>query len=201
MKKKIYTRGEKIPFNIQLFAEPASDPEPGADPSPESDPDPESSPKSFDEILSDKTYQAEFDRRVQKALETAKSKWETLMDDKVSEAEKLSKMNKDEKAQYMQQKREKELADKEAAITKRELMAEAKVTLADKKLPTGLAEVLNYADADSCNQSIAAVERAFQEAVQAGIEERMKGGEPMKKAPQSNELEELEKQIYESMKG
>ena len=29
----------------------------------------------FDEILSDKDYQSEFDRRVAKAIETAKSKW------------------------------------------------------------------------------------------------------------------------------
>lgn len=31
---------------------------------------------TFDEILEDKTYQSEFDKRVAKALETAKSKWE-----------------------------------------------------------------------------------------------------------------------------
>lgn len=31
---------------------------------------------TFDELLSDKTYQAEFDRRVQKALDTAKTKWQ-----------------------------------------------------------------------------------------------------------------------------
>lgn len=32
---------------------------------------------TFDEILSDKVYQSEFDKRVSKALETAKAKWET----------------------------------------------------------------------------------------------------------------------------
>lgn len=139
--------------------------------------------KTFDEILKDGDYQAEFDRRVQKALGTAKEKWSALMDDKLSEAEKLSKMNKEEKAEYMRQKQERELRDREAAITRRELMAEAKNTLAEKKLPAGLAEVLNYTDADSCNKSIAAVEKAFQEAVEAGIQERLKGGTPIKKAP------------------
>lgn len=33
-------------------------------------------PKTFDEILADKTYQSEFDKRVTKALETAKIKWD-----------------------------------------------------------------------------------------------------------------------------
>ena len=35
----------------------------------------ENTPKSFDEILNDKEYQSEFDKRVAKALDTAKTKW------------------------------------------------------------------------------------------------------------------------------
>lgn len=142
-------------------------------------------PKTFDEMLKDSNYQAEFDRRVQKALGTAKDKWKVLMDDKLSEADKLAKMNKEEKAEYMRQKHEKELQDRETSITRRELMAEAKNTLAEKKLPVSLAEVLNYTDADSCNKSIEAVEKAFQEAVQSAVEEKLKGGAPIKKAPDS----------------
>lgn len=141
-------------------------------------------PKSFDDLLQNKDYQAEFDRRVQKALGTAKEKWTALMDDKLSEAEKLAKMNKEEKVEYLRQKQEKELKDREAAITRRELMAEAKNTLAEKKIPVILAEILNYADADACNKSIDAVEKAFQEAVQVSVEEKLKGGTPPKKAPQ-----------------
>ena len=94
-------------------------------------------------------------------------------------------MTKEEKTQYLAQKHEKELAEREAGITRRELMAEAKNTLAEKKLPAGLAEVLNYTDADSCNKSIAAVEKAFQEAVEEGVQERLKGGTPPTKAPGS----------------
>lgn len=156
--------------------------------------------KTFDDILKDGDYQAEFDRRVQKALGTAKEKWSALMDDKLSEAEKLSKMNKEEKAEYMRQKQERELMDRESAITRRELMAEAKNTLAEKKLPTGLAEVLNYTDADSCNKSIAAVEKAFQEAVQTAVEEKLKGGKPPKKAT-SQEDADLAKQVEALMMG
>ena len=123
-----------------------------------------------------------------------KEKWQAMTDDKLSEAEKLAKMTKEEKAQYMQQKKEKELSDREAAITRKELMAEAKNTLAGKNLPQELAEVLNYADAESCNKSIAAVEKAFQSAVQAAVEERLKGKDPMKKAPRDAE-DALEAQV------
>ena len=90
------------------------------------------------------------------------------------------------------------MTDREAAITRKELMAEAKNTLAEKKLPVGLAEVLNYADADSCNKSITAVEKVFQQAVEVAVNERLKGGKPPKKAPE-NEVtrEEYSKMGYE----
>lgn len=122
-----------------------------------------------------------------------------MTDDKVSEAEKLAKMTKEEKEQYLQNKRTKELNDREANITKRELMAEAKNTLAEKKLPTGLAEVLNYTDADSCKKSMEAVEKAFQEAVEAAVEEKLKGGRPPKKAPEGDTS--LAEQVEALMRG
>lgn len=160
-------------------------------------------PPSFDDLLKS-GHQAEFDRRVQKAINTAltkeQEKWQAITDDKLSEAEKLAKMNKEEKADYLRQKQEKKLKDREAAITRRELMAEAKNTLAEKKLPAGLAEVLNYADADSCSKSIEAVEKAFQEAVKAAVEEKLKGGTPPKKAP-SGEEDDLAKQVESLMMG
>ena len=78
-------------------------------------------------------------------------------------------------------------------------MAEANNTLAGKKLPVGLAEVLDYSNADACNKSIDAVEKAFQEAVESAVEERLKGGTPPKMA--KNEQEELEKQVESLMRG
>ena len=142
----------------------------------------------FDDFLKDPKMQAEFDRRVAKALETSKTKLQADIDAKIAEAkteaEKLANMNVEQKAQYEQQKREKELADREAEITKRELSAQAKETLADKGLPVSLADILNYTDASTCQASIEAVEKAFQEAVAKGVEDKLKGGSPMKKAPE-----------------
>lgn len=205
-----YPNDERIPMNLQLFAEDAADNggdgagegidnAAGAESAPEDKPQ-EKPPKTFEEILSNKDYQAEFDRRVQKALETQRSKLEVLFDEKATEAEKLAKMTEKEKAQYLQQKKEKEMADREAAITKRELAAEAKNTLAEKKLPVSLAEVLNYSDADACKQSIETVEKAFKEAVEASVEERLKGDKPLKKAPSQDDTD-LAKQVENLMMG
>ncbi|SHK33869.1 DUF4355 domain-containing protein [Hespellia stercorisuis] len=161
-------------------------------------------PPSFDDFLRGDGNQAEFDRRVQQAINTAvtnaQSKWEALTNDKLSEAEKLAKMTKEEKAQYMQQKAEKTLADREAAVTRKELTAEAKNTLAEKKLPVELAEVLNYTDADSCSKSIATVEKAFQTAVEAAVQDRLKGGKPPKAAPGSAD-DALAEQVEALMMG
>ena len=72
-------------------------------------------PMSFDDFLGQEGNQAEFDRRVNKAIKTAvaneKEKWKTLTDDKLTEAEKLAKMTKEEKAEYRAKKAEKELED------------------------------------------------------------------------------------------
>lgn len=187
-KKHFYCR---IPMNLQIFAEGGAGDGAGADGgngggAGAADQGGAELP-SFDDFLKGEGNQAEFDRRVQKAIDTAvtkaQEKWQALTDDKLSEAERLAKMTKEEKAAYQQKKREKELSDREATITRKELMAEAKNTLAEKNLPMGLAEVLNYTDADSCSKSISAVEKAFQQAVEEAVNERLKGGKPPKKAP------------------
>ena len=162
-------------------------------------------PPSFDDFLKTGGNQAEFDRRVQKAVNTAvtkaQEKWQALADDKLSEAEKLAKMTKEEKAQYMQLKREKELTDREAAITRKELMAEAKNTLASDGLPQELAEVLDYSDADTCKKSMEKVKEVFQRAVETAVEEKLKGGKPPKKAPGGDAQKALEEQVYNIMMG
>ena len=61
-------------------------------------------------------------------------------------------------------------------------MATAKEQLVDKGLPITLASVLNYSNAEECTASIDAVSKAFQEAVEKTVNERLAGGKPPKKA-------------------
>lgn len=140
--------------------------------------------KSFDDILKDKKYQSEFDKRVAKALETAKGKWETDYQAKIeeakTEAEKLAKMNAEQKAKYAEEKRLAELEKREKDITTRELRATAYETLAEKNLPKELVEILNYSDAEQCNKSIEAVEKAFQSAVEKAVNDKLRGKETPK---------------------
>ena len=212
MRNRIVKAFCKVPMNLQLFAEGGdgagadggngggSGEGAGGEGGAGGD-----TPPSFDDFLKTGGNQAEFDRRVQKAVNTAvtkaQEKWQALADDKLSEVEKLAKMTKEEKAQYMQQKREKELTDREAAITRKELMAEAKNTLASDGLPQELAEVLNYSDADTCKKSMEKVKEVFQRAVETAVEEKLKGGKPPKKASGGDAQKALEEQVYNIMMG
>jgi hypothetical protein len=210
MRNRIVKAFCKVPMNLQLFAEGGdgagadggngggSGEGAGGEGGAGGD-----TPPSFDDFLKTGGNQAEFDRRVQKAVNTAvtKAQEKALADDKLSEAEKLAKMTKEEKAQYMQQKREKELTDREAAITRKELMAEAKNTLASDGLPQELAEVLDYSDADTCKKSMEKVKEVFQRAVETAVEEKLKGGKPPKKAPGGDAQKALEEQVYNIMMG
>lgn len=143
--------------------------------------------QSFDDFLKNPANQSEFDKRVAKALETQKVKLTADIASQIenarTEAEKLAKMNAEQKAQYEREKKDQELAKREAELTARELKATAKETLASKGLPTSLADVLNYENAEVCNKSIEAVEAAFREAVAAGVDEKLRGGKPPKQAP------------------
>lgn len=212
MRNRIVKAFCKVPMNLQLFAEGGdgagadggngggSGEDAGGEGGAGGD-----TPPSFDDFLKTGGNQAEFDRRVQKAVNTAvtkaQEKWQALADDKLSEAEKLAKMTKEEKVQYMQQKREKELTDRETAITRKELMAEAKNTLASDGLPQELAEVLDYSDADTCKKSMEKVKEVFQRAVETAVEEKLKGGKPPKKAPGGDAQKALEEQVYNIMMG
>lgn len=201
----------RVPMNLQLFAEGdgagAGDDGNGGGAGGDngSGEGGEDTPPSFDDFLKTGDNQAEFDRRLQKAINTAvtneQKKWQAMTDDKLSEAEKLAKMTEEEKTKYLQQKREKNLTDREAAVTRKELMAEAKNTLASDNLPVELAEVLDYTDADSCMKSMEKVKSAFQKAVEAAVEEKLKGGKPPKKAPEKDTQKALEQQVYNAMMG
>lgn len=208
MKNKVFKAFCKVPMNLQLFAEgdgAGTDDEGGNGGGVGGAGEEGNEPQSFDDFLKTGGNQAEFDRRVQKAVNTAvtnaQEKWQALTDDKLSEAEKLAKMTKEEKAQYMQQKKEKELSEREAAITRKELMAEARNTLAGDGLPQELAEVLNYTDADACKKSMETVKTAFQKAVEAAVEEKLKGGKPPKKATETDEQKNQQQKVYNAMMG
>lgn len=80
---------------------------------------------SFDDFLKGEGNQAEFDRRVQKAIETARTKWQEKNDAEKTEAERLAQMNETEKLQYELDKQKKLNEETQRRLNARDLKDEA----------------------------------------------------------------------------
>ena len=141
-------------------------------------------PMSFDDFLGQEGNQAEFDRRVNKEIKTEvdneKEKWKTLTDDKLTEAEKLAKMTKEEKAEYRAKKAEKELEDLKKMNARTELAKTARKMLADENIniPDELLSNLVADDADGTKAAVEAFTKMYKDAVQAAVKEAIKGKPP-----------------------
>ena len=172
----------RVPMsNLQLFAGEGGDDGGNND---DGGSDHEDKPVSFDDFLKEEGNQAEFDRRVQKAVNTAvtnaQEKWKALTDDKLTEAEKLAKMTKEEKAEYKNRKLEKELEDlkrqnavTEMAKTARKMLADEEINIPD--------ELLGHLVSESAEDTKAAVEafsKMYKTAVQAAVKDALKGNPP-----------------------
>ena len=192
MKKKFM-----FPLDIQLFADDNSGDGSGNDDDQGTGQDNQDSGEGGQET---KTFtQEELDKIVQGRIAKERKAWEKHLEDEKTEAQKLETMSEKEKKKYQEEKRIKELDDRESAITRRELTAQAKVQLADKGIPTELAEILNLTDAESCKKSIEIVEKAFQTAVEKAVEEKIKGNAPIKKAKDAKLTDE--ELVYQKMMG
>lgn len=141
-------------------------------------------PLSFDDFLSQEGNQAEFDRRVQKAIQTAVSnaqkKWQTMTDGEVSEAEKLAQMTSEEKAEYRAKKAEQELADlkKQIALgdmakTARKMLSEENITVPDEIIMNLVSD-----DAEKTKSAVESFAKVLKDAVQAAVKEALKGNPP-----------------------
>lgn len=114
------------------------------------------------------------------------AKWKSEQEAKENEAKKLAKMNADEKQKYQLDQREQELANREQVLARKELTAEAKAMLSERGLPVELVGVIDLTSAETVTDSVASIQKAWEDAVQKGVSDRMKGSAPIKTAPQNN---------------
>lgn len=178
----------KIPMNLQIFAEGGAGDGAGAEGGNGGGAGAEeqggAAPQSFDDFLQREGNQAEFDRRVQKAIETAvtkaQEKWQALTDDKLSEAEKLAKMTKEEKAEYKTRQLEKELADLKRQNAVTEMAKTARKMLADEEIniPDELLGHLVSDNAEDTKTTVESFSKLYKAAVQAAVKEALKGNPP-----------------------
>lgn len=143
--------------------------------------------KTLDELLaSNKDYQSEIDRRINKAVETAtaneRERQQIIQDNLQDEVLRVSKMTQTEKEAYFKQKQAREQAQKEADLLKRELTLDARGILQERKLPDAFVDLLDYSNKDACKKSIDVLDAAFADAVQKAVDDKLKGTKPPKDA-------------------
>lgn len=142
---------------------------PKAEPAPEATVKPKGEAKYTDEDL-DKILNKKF------------AKWKENQEKAVKEAEKLGAMNAQEKAEYERDQLKKELSElkKAAALaemskTARKMLSDGGITISDDLL-----SVMVTDDAVKTKAAIDGFSKAFTEAVEAAVKERLKGDPPRK---------------------
>lgn len=126
--------------------------------------------------------QADLDRRIQQALETAKGKWNADIGERIQrereDAARLAQMSEKEKADEMAKRQKAEFDTQKAEFERQRNVFEAQRQLGERKLPLDFAELLAGKDSEATAGSIDAFEKAFNAAVQAAVVEKMKGTAP-----------------------
>ena len=170
----MFQNNDLFKMNLQLFGEnEPQNPQTDTQTEPQTEPQQERmfTQAEMDAAIANRLsrYKRDEDKRIEEAKQAARS-----------EAEKLAKMNAEQRAEHDRQEaeraakaREEEITRREAELTRRELKATAMDELAKRKLPGGLLDILNYSDEDACSASIATVEKAWRECVQQGVNERL----------------------------
>lgn len=119
------------------------------------------------------------DKRVSQALKTVEKKHEA----KLKESEKLAKMNATEKYEYELEQRERAILEKERELALAENKNEASKILAERGLDLSLVEFVVAEDAQTMNDNISLLDKAFKKSVKSEVERRLAGNTPKRGLP------------------
>lgn len=200
----------KYPFNLQLFAEPEVDP--AAEGAQETDPtetgskdEPEKTAKTYTQEELDSIIRKRVKHAEDKARKEAEEAAATQIENARTEAEKLARMNEEQKRQYEEEKKAKEMDDLRAenerlkkAQEHADLSRQAADMLQSDYNITATQDILDFVvgdDADTTKSRIdkfVAIIKADRKAVEA---QRAIGKTPKSFNNGKNELSEFEKRL------
>ncbi|WP_304745967.1 DUF4355 domain-containing protein [Dubosiella newyorkensis] len=147
------------PFNLQLFAEESA---------PDLTPDePENAPKSSEEEKGEKTFtQAELDKIVKDRLKRAEKENQKKIEEARTEAQKLAKMNEEQKKAYEQEKIQMEnenlknqIAQLEKQAQRTELSKSAATILQENHKITATQDILDFVVGETAEDTNVRIEK------------------------------------------
>lgn len=164
---------EKLRLNLQHFAEQGDNPEgePGADSKTDEN------PEGKDDQQGEKTFtQEEVDQILKDRVAREKKK----ADEKAKEAEKLAKMNKDQKAEYEREQMQKELDAYKAKEARNEMKQTAKDMLKEKDITADdeLLEIVTADTADQTSENVKAFTDVLNKTVKEQVQAKLTQGTP-----------------------
>lgn len=176
-------------MNLQLFAE-----DTGADVSNDTQnvetPPDTTEVKTYTEDELKAQIQAETDRKVTKALETAKAKWLEEEQAKLKQAEELAKLSEKERAAKELEIQRNEFEQEKSKFQRERLTLQTEKDLISKDMP---AEFAPFVVADTAEQTlinINTLQASWQAAIEKAIDDKVKGrtpsGNPQQQAGEVN---------------
>lgn len=189
---------KKMKLNIQLFAEEGAvetAPEVPTGATENATQAEETKQPSFTDLLKNPEYQREFDKLVDKSLNTAKTKWENDYQEKLakekSEAEKLAKMDADQKIKYELNKVKTEKASLESELNAINLYKTASTIATEKGLPTGYLDLIDFGkeSADTITDKINKLQEIRAKDLEAYLNSRLKQPTPIEKRTETKKID------------
>lgn len=173
-----------LKMDLQMFAEPEGEDgnDPGEPEKPTDKNEPADKPK-------DKPEAKYTDEDVDKIINEKFAKWQEKQAEKIAEAEKLAKMNADDREKYRMEQLEKELAEYKQKDTFYSLSKEAGKMLSEHGIQTN-DELLQFVvkdDAEGTQSAVNAFVDVFNKAVESQVKEKLSGKAPRVNTNKNNE--------------
>ncbi|CAK1254975.1 hypothetical protein R55227_BLOPHJLP_01686 [Fructobacillus tropaeoli] len=120
------------------------------------------------------------DKKVAKAIETARSKWEDEAKEREDKAKKLARMTEADRIKAEQADRDKELSKREQELKRLEYSIQAKSTLAEAGLPNEdeLVSLILSDDVETTNNNINYLKKLIADSVNKRVDELSKQKTP-----------------------
>lgn len=134
--------------------------------------------KTFDQVLQDKTYQSEFDKRVAKALETARGKWAQEMAETVRQAEARAKAQAEERARAVIEAERSALQEEKAQFELEKRIAATEKRLTEAGLPAQFAGYLCGNTEEATEENISQFADLYRDAIERDINSKLRGAAP-----------------------